>query len=99
VRDIFLDGDTLALSNGENKGQREYVLFVAADGMQTHKWSSTNTGTFIEDLSRIVPLGNARDITARLLRGEPVLFPRLFDLEEIEPKLRDVDSERLASGM
>ena len=75
------------LSNGEHKVQLEYVLFVATDGIQTHKWSSTNKGTFIEDLSRIVPLGNAREITARLHRGEPVLFPWLFDLEQIRNNL------------
>ena len=95
------------LSNGQNNGQPEYVLFVASDGAHTHKWSSTNTGSYIEDLSRIVPLSNAKDISERLLRGEPVLFPGRFHLEQIRHKLRDVDRDWLnnnqgrtrASGM
>ena len=87
------------LSNGENEGHLEYVLFVATDGMQTHKWSSTNTGAFIEDLGRIVPPGNARDIYTRLLRGEPVLFPVLFDLDQVRHKLRGTGSERLLNSM
>jgi hypothetical protein len=78
---------------GDNRGQLEYVLFVATDGTQTRKWSATNTGSYIEDLRRIIPLGNAQDIYVHLLRGEPVLFPGLFDLEHVRHELRGVDSD------
>jgi hypothetical protein len=87
------------LSNSPNEGHLEYVLFVATDGMQTHKWSSTHTETFIEELRRIVPSGNAKEIYTRLLRGEPVLFPFLFDIEQITNKFRIVDNERLVNCM
>jgi hypothetical protein len=87
------------MTDGANKGHLEYVLFVATNGMETHKWSSTNTGTYVEDLSRIVPVGNAEDIYTHLLRGEPVLFPVLFDLDQVRRKLRGIDGERLLNDM
>ena len=84
--------------SGENKGNLEYILFVATDGIQIHKWSSTNSGACMEELSRIVPPGNAIDIFSHLLRGEPVLFPGLFDLEQIRNKSCGVDSAWLPNS-
>jgi hypothetical protein len=81
-----------SLSNGEKIEHLEYVLFVATDGIQTHKWSSTHTGNYIEYLSRIVSLADARDIYMRLLRGEPVALPVVFDLQQIRHKFRGVDN-------
>jgi hypothetical protein len=75
------------------KGHLEYVLFVASDGNQTHKWSSNYTRKFVDDLSRIVPAAKARDITDRLKRGEPVLFPWLVDLEQVRRNLGSAKSD------
>lgn len=79
------------LSNGQQTVHLEYVLFVATDGIQTYKWSWTHTENYVEYFSRIVPPGNARDINTRLLRGQPVMFPGLFELDQIRHRLRDVD--------
>ena len=64
------------------KGHLEYVLFVASDGNKTHKWSSTYTRKFVDDLSRIVPAGKARDITDRLNAESPSCFRGLSILSK-----------------
>jgi len=71
------------LPEGEHKGHLEYVTFIGTDGFNRYRWSSTNTGTFVEDFPSIVPRANAEDILTRLRRGEPVLFPGLFEIEQI----------------
>jgi hypothetical protein len=71
------------IHEGEHKGHLEYVTFIATDGAYTKKWSASNTGTFAEDFAKIVPLGNATNILERLRRGEPVLFPGLFALDQV----------------
>jgi hypothetical protein len=71
------------LPEGELKGYLEYVTFIATDGGYTMKWCATNTGTFAEDFAKIVPPGNAQHILERLRRGETVLFPGLFELDQV----------------
>jgi hypothetical protein len=78
-----LSGIPKLLSNGHHKGPLESVTFIATDGFAHHQWSVTNTGTFAEDFAKIVGPGNAQDILDRLRRGETVLFPGLFELDQL----------------
>ena len=86
------------MTDGVNKGHLEYVLFVARNGMETYKWSSTNGSTFVEYLKQLVAPDKAMDIYARLRRGEPVRFPARFDVKQIRDRLSGVGSERLLTG-
>jgi hypothetical protein len=71
------------LPEGEHKGHLEYVTFIATDGSYSKKWFATNIGTFAEDFAKIVPCCNAANILDRLRRGEPVLFPGLYELNQV----------------
>ena len=72
------------LVEGEDTGHLEYVTFVAADGDETHKWFSTNTGTYAIDFAQIVDGATAFSIVQRLRRGETVVFPGAFELHQIK---------------
>lgn len=71
------------LPEGENKGHLEYVTFFATDGGYTKKWTATNTGTFAEDFAKIVGPGSGQAILERLRQGKTVLFPGLFELDQV----------------
>ena len=71
------------LPEGEHRGHLEYVTFLATDGGYSKKWSATNIETFAEDFAKIVPSCNAENIVDRLRRGEPVLFPGLYELAQV----------------
>jgi len=58
-------------------------MFIATSGNYSKKWSATNIGTFAEDFAKIVPRCNAENILERLRRGEPVLFPGLYELDQV----------------
>ena len=71
------------LPEGDHKGHLEYVTFIATDGIETYKWSTTNTGTYVQDFALIVDAGNAQHILFELRRGNTVVFPGLFDLDRL----------------
>jgi hypothetical protein len=75
------------LSNGRHKGPLESVTFISSDGFAHHQWSSANIEALADSFAGIVPRANADDILARLRRGDPVLFPGLFELEAIRRNL------------
>lgn len=81
------------LPEGEFKGHLETVTFIANDGNTTHKWWSTNIGTYADDFARIVPRPEARRILDQLRRGETVTFPGLWALDEIKHKFGGVGNE------
>ena len=81
------------LRDDKSNAKLEYVLFVATDGSETRKWSVTNTGTTVEYLCRITSADDARNICARLARGEPVRFKGHFDLDKVREKLSRVDRD------
>ena len=71
------------LPEGDPKGHLEYVTFVATDGIETYKWSTTNTGTYVQDFALIVDAGNTQHILDELRCGNTVLFPGLFELYQV----------------
>jgi hypothetical protein len=74
------------LPEGDRKGHLEYVTFIATDGGYTKKWTATNMGTFVQDFALIVNAGNAQHILDELRGGKTVLFPGLFELDQILQK-------------
>ena len=74
------------LSEGEFKGHLEFVTFIATDGFITEKWTSVNVGTYAEDFSKIVSPLEAHYILQLLSKGETVVFPGFWALEEIKHK-------------
>nr|AOS95174.1 hypothetical protein [uncultured bacterium] len=74
------------LSEGDFKGHLEFLTFVAKDGYKTEKWTAVNTGTLAEAFSKIVSRPEANAILERLKRGEIVLFPGFWALDEIKHK-------------
>jgi hypothetical protein len=74
-------------SDGRHKGPLESVTFIATDGFTHHQWSSTNIEALADNFAGIVPRANADDLFRRLRRGDPVLFPGLFELEVIRHNL------------
>ena len=83
----------MLLRESAHKGQLEYISFIATDRVDTHKWSSTNTGTYAQDFALVVDAGNACDILTRLRGGETVLFPGHYRIEEINDKFGDSTNE------
>jgi hypothetical protein len=81
------------LREGENKGHLEYVTFIATDGGYSKKWTSTNTGTYVQDFALIVDAGSAQHIVDQLRRGETVLFPGLFELDQLLHQFGGAGSE------
>lgn len=71
------------LPEGDHKGHLEYVTFIATDGIETYKWSTTNTGTYVQDFALILDAGNAPHILDELRRGNTVLFSGLFELDQV----------------
>jgi hypothetical protein len=67
----------------EHKGHLEYVTFIATDGVDTHKYWTTDTGTLKNDFAQIMTQDEAMEILARLSAGETVVFPGLFRLEDL----------------
>ncbi|RZU39312.1 hypothetical protein [Edaphobacter modestus] len=74
------------LPEGEFKGHLETITFVASDGYTTHKWWSTNIGTYAEDFAKVIPSEEANVILARLRAGETVTFPGFWAIDEIKHK-------------
>jgi hypothetical protein len=58
---------------GPCQGHLEYVEFKADNGQASHLWWSTNTGTYVEDFTKIMPKAEAYAIVAALRRGETVI--------------------------
>ena len=40
------------LPEGEFRGNFETVMFITTDGYTTHKWWSTNVGTYTEEFAK-----------------------------------------------
>jgi hypothetical protein len=74
------------LLEGPTKGHLKYVQFSASDGLTSHHWWSTNTGTYVEDFAKIMPKAEAYAIVASLRRGETVILPGYWALDEIKHK-------------
>jgi hypothetical protein len=69
------------LPEGEHTGELGYVTFIATDGVDTHKYWTTNTDRLEEDFAQVVPEIEARSIVQQLRRGETVLFPGAWNLD------------------
>jgi hypothetical protein len=78
-----LTAEPFLLTEGEFKGHLETVSFTATSGEQTHRWQSVNTGTYVEDFSKIVSPELSQDIVNRLLEGRTVEFPNHYELDQL----------------
>jgi hypothetical protein len=78
-----LTAEPFLLTEGEFKGHLETVAFTATSGEQTHRWQSVNTGTYVDDFSKIVSPELSQDIVNRLLEGSTVEFPNHYELDQL----------------
>jgi hypothetical protein len=72
------------LPEGDNKGRLECIQFIASDHRSTHKWSSTNVGTYAHDFEKIVSPDESCVILYRLRNGETVIFPGFWKLGQLK---------------
>ena len=82
-RTFALTAIPMVLREGDHTGHLEYVTFIATNGGYKKTWYSTNIGTYADDFAKIVPSDHATNILDRLSRGELVLFPGHFTLDEV----------------
>jgi hypothetical protein len=71
------------LPEGEHEEHLEYVTFIATNGEERHKYGSVNNGTYATDFAKFVTRQEAEAILARLRKGEMVIFPGLWSLDEV----------------
>jgi hypothetical protein len=81
------------LPEGPFKGHLEHVQFIASDGCTTHKWWSTNTGTYGDDFARIMPRAEANSLLSRLRQGETVTLPGFWAIDEVKHKFGGVGND------
>ena len=74
------------LLKGRFQGHLEYVQFSATNGHTSHIWWSTDIGTYVDGFAKIMPRAEAHAIVASLRRGETVIVPGYWSIDEIKHK-------------
>jgi hypothetical protein len=82
-------------AEGDHKGELDRVTFIATDGVETHRYWTTNTDRLEEDFAQTVTAIEARNIIQRLRRGETVSFPNMWSLDDLFCTRFDLVSEKL----
>jgi hypothetical protein len=89
MNDYFLVAAPQIDSHKADGKRIECVVFVATNGIASHRWVIQNTGALSLDIASLVDAGTAARIMQKLCEGETVLFYQTFALEQLELWMED----------
>jgi hypothetical protein len=71
------------LPEGPHEGYLGCVEFKATNGVKSYGWLTGNAGNYLEDFSKLLPRAEAKAVVAALQRGEKVIVPGYWTIDEI----------------
>ncbi|MDP9050489.1 MAG: hypothetical protein M3O31_07160 [Acidobacteriota bacterium] len=70
--------------DGEFKGHLKGVTFIATSTTDSKQWFTSNFRQFETAFSKLIPPGLAKEMVAALIRGDGIVFPRLYQKQQFD---------------